>query len=412
MKSLSTASMLMLMGFTGWTGGAQAQAQPVITGRYEQPHSLPYFDWMALSPDGSKVAFSPAGSGVYIRSLDGSGAEVGQGGIVQSGAAAFDDKLGGADSLRWSDDSSRLYLGVGALKPVTLRPAVMTPDGAVRENPEPTHPNGPLDALLYAGGGGQAVAQFGTTAHLRWPQQVNETPTFAIVDTNTGVIRSTLTYEDALRGRMAADADRRRMGLWRASAALLPDSRVRLIAQMSYPTNEGFGGTEYVWMLWTEGDASALLDDPYPGNRGTLLLSPDGAALLVTSSLTAISFCPADATCAEPARPAEGMVAALHETQSGRRLWEIRGVARTFNPLPTPAISPDGRYALIGLPAEDWTNAHAALVSMESGRTLAEIPVDVASYHVGFSRGGRQIWIHRAREILTYDLESLVAAGS
>jgi hypothetical protein len=84
-----------------------------------------------------------------------------------------------------------------------MRPVRTVQQGEIEPLPELHHAAGPLDALLWAGGDGLAVAQFGTRGGFYRPEHDDPNPTFAIVDARRGIVLDTLPFDaiEPLRGR-------------------------------------------------------------------------------------------------------------------------------------------------------------------------------------------------------------------
>jgi hypothetical protein len=89
------------------------------------------------------------------------------------------------------------------------------------------------------------------------------------------------------------------------------------------------------------------------------------------------------------------VLAALHDVETGRLLWSIRATADNDFEFPTPAISPDGRYALVGLMPEAGKAPRIALVAMNDGTVVQTLPPPSgAQYSMGFAQSGRVVWTH------------------
>ena len=96
----------------------------------------------------------------------------------------------------------------------------------------------------------------------------------------------------------------------------------------------------------------------------------------------------------------------MHAIETGQQLWTIRATAVRDFQLPQPAISPDGRAALVGLmPAEEI--AAIGLVSMQDGKILQTLPAPGASYSMGFVKGGRSVWTHADGVTALYELREI-----
>jgi hypothetical protein len=104
-----------------------------------------------------------------------------------------------------------------------------------------------------------------------------------------------------------------------------------------------------------------------------------------------------------PGRPVEGILAALHDLETGRALWSIRATATNDYEFPTPAINPDGRTALVALmPQGD--RPRIGLLSMSDGAIVQTIPAPAGgTYAMGFARGGRTVWTQGYSVTALYD---------
>jgi hypothetical protein len=257
------------------------------------------------------------------------------------------------------------------------------------------HAAGPLDALLWAGDDGLAVAQFGTRGGFYRPEHPDPDPTFAIVDAARGRVLDSLRFEAIETLRASARGRNPPYVLVdNAAATVLTDGRVRVLLRVRQ------------WAVWTQGEAPRALPDPYAGERdGRTILSRDGERALVGRRLrTEGGICIEPSGGCSPGRPVEGVLAALHDVTTGRELWTIR--ARVTNDLefPTPAISPDGRYALVGLVPDK--RPLIALIAMDSGEIVQRLPAPGGAYAFGFANGGRTLWTH------AYGLTALYEVGT
>ena len=95
-------------------------------------------------------------------------------------------------------------------------------------------------------------------------------------------------------------------------------------------------------------------------------------------------------------------LAELHDLDSGKVIWTMRERVKIKVELPRPAISPDSRFALAAFPAGDHVGA--AVVSMEDGRILQELPSGAPSFALGFARGGHTAWTFGAGVTAFYDV--------
>jgi hypothetical protein len=338
-----------------------------------------------VSPDGTTVALLDNGPdmAVTIQPIAG-----GEGVRVPAPSSSLRlTSTRGAAALAWSRDSTFLW---GATQPrvrpngwalAGLRPMQFFPDGHAEPLPQLAHAAGPLDGLLWVGPDGLALAAFGTRGQDYRPEHADRAPTLAFVDARRGRILATLPM--ARPASMPAFAG---PSHWvrNAVATVLPDGRQRAV--LMTPD----------WLTWTQGDRPRTLPNPYPADRAyDMALAPDGNHVLVARGLQ-----PEGVICYEhdprgctPGRPVEGVLAALHDARTGAARWTIR--ARVVRPhsYPAPAISPDGRYALIGLP--DGQDLHIALVSMRDGRVVQLLPAlgrGSPSATLGF-QSPRRLWL-------------------
>jgi hypothetical protein len=256
------------------------------------------------------------------------------------------------------------------------------------------HDAGPLDGLLWAGGDGLALAHFGTRGGFYRPEIRNEAPSFAIVDTRRGLVLGSLPFAaiETLKSRPPGSPYYAfvRDGV----ATVLPDGRVRALLSVGQ------------WVVWTQGEAPRFLPDPYVAEaHNRLAISADGSRLLVGRLLrTDGGMCERLRGCTS-GKPIEGVLAALHDLSDGRMLWSIRATVTNDDEFPTPAISPDGRYAIVGLVPTD-TAPVIALVAMDDGKIVQTLPAPGGIYTMGFARGGRTVWTHAYGMTALYDLRS------
>jgi hypothetical protein len=88
-------------------------------------------------------------------------------------------------------------------------------------------------------------------------------------------------------------------------------------------------------------------------------------------------------------------------------LWRLQARATQFwNQRAAPAISPNGRYALVEIPPEAG-RAMVALVSMKDGKIRQRFSaVHVGSYKqaFGFTEGGKRVWLTSGNIVFRYRL--------
>jgi hypothetical protein len=94
----------------------------------------------------------------------------------------------------------------------------------------------------------------------------------------------------------------------------------------------------------------------------------------------------------------------MHDVATGRLLWSIRATVTEDYAFPTPAISPDVRFALVGL-VPDGALPHIALVRLEDGSIVQTIPAPGGDYAMGFARAGLSVWTHAYGLTALYDVQ-------
>ena len=360
---------------------------------------------MQVAPDGNSLAYYDYYTLLRAARLDAANAwtnyRAGLGPFV-----TFSANIRSARAFTWHTSSRFLWAATyDTVRPSgfatgPMRPVRAAEDGSLQPLPELRHDAGPLDALLWAGGDGLAAAQFGSRGGLYRPEHDDPTPTFALVDAQRGLVLDGLPFETipTLRGRPRGAAAYARVD--NAAAAVLPDGRVRVLLSVGS------------WVVWTQGEMPRILPDPYLGELSPrMVLSPDGSRVLVSRlHRTNGGYCIEPRGCF-PGRPVAGVLAALHDLETGRELWTIRATATNDYEFPMPAISQDGRYALVGLMPER-TNVRIALVSMDDGKVVQTIPVpggiyvtgSYGAYAMGFARDGRTVWTSALGLTALYDL--------
>ena len=281
-------------------------------------------------------------------------------------------------AFAWASDSSAIWtatrekVGPEGIAKSGLQPALTAGTG----NLEPAapllrHEAGPLDGLLWADGDGLAIAHFGARGETYLPQRLDRAPTFAIVDARRGLVLDTLAFGAIEANKRAGSYHMANFN--NAAVTKLKNGKVRALLS-----------THSEWTLWTQGAAPRRLVDPYPeqrhGNR--LTISPDGSRVLVGRQLVCEAGV-ADSDNAGQRRTAfqvqnckpvvESDIAALHDLETGRQIWKIRAAVNRPSQVGVPAISDDGRYALVALPP-DQPRSPIALVSMNDGKVVQTLP--------------------------------------
>jgi hypothetical protein len=316
-------------------------------------------------------------------------------------------------AIRWSADSRTLWSamqeratcpcpGSWAAKPAVgpVRPIAIE-NGTVRELPTMTHPAGTLDALLWAEDG-RALVLFGAHGGAYRPEVPNPNPTIAFVDAARGRVIESLPLQAVVTGAGRPDT-RLAYDIVAAEIVGLRDGRLR-----------AFLRTGQSWVVWTQASPPRVLPDPYPmqdqSNREIeTAISPDGSRLLIVRQYHRVGrncVDPYHGPCS-PGPSLDGVLAAYHDLETGRAIWtyRVRITVPGIGWYPTPALSDDGRYALIGLPPSDSTDQNSvALVSTSDGSVQQQFRGG-SKIAIGFGRGSRQLWIHDRGLTAVYALQ-------
>ena len=277
-----------------------------------------------------------------------------------------------------------------------LSPIEIPNDGNPRPLPLLKNVAGRLDGIRWVGGGGLALAEFGTKGHYYRPEHDDPTPSLAIVDGRRGRVLQTvplpLSQKRKLPG-LVGDIDARL------------DSKGRIFAFFV------LNGSR--WFKWQQGKLPReILLDLKPNAPWKFVLSPDLKTVLIAHGLSAqgmicehYSGAPRKPEC-EERTPQTGPVADLWDIESGRRLWRISGTAHNFSQTYRPAISPDGRHALISMPVGKGSHRQTiALISMADGHEIQRFnKPEALDFMLRFGRDARTFSIDGALAILTYRL--------
>jgi hypothetical protein len=305
----------------------------------------------------------------------------------------------GPNSFAWSADSTFLWTfvqdqaapNIHAEGPVDRYVARAMAGGRLDRLPSVTHPAGPLEGIIWVGGEGLFVGQFGERFGVSAPDGL----TFAIVDAREGRVRDAFSLGAFPECRFPNGAL-----AWpgEPDAVVLPDGRVRLFVRIVRS-----------WLAWTEGETPRVTADPYPfhGERHQrVALSPDGTRVLIRRALRTDGWIHVRGRGTISGRPVEGVLAALHDVATGERIWEIRGRVTREYTFPPPAVSPDGRYALVGLLPGDALPDQSliGLIAMADGAVVQTFPAPSERYSMGFARDGRAVWTHDYGLTAVYDL--------
>ena len=364
-----------------------------------------------ISPDGRSIVYLEGGSNfaaerkiLHIARLDARDSWTNH--VLAMGALwQFGEADRSIPAYGWASNSSGVWtatreqIGPDGITHSGLQPAfIALADNGIQLFEPPRHAAGPLDGLLWADGDGLALAHFGARGASYQPQRHDKTPTFAMLDVKRGVVLDTLPFDVFVGLRDAyyiTNVDN-------AAATRLQNGKVRaLLSALDQ------------WVVWTQGEPPRILPNPYPQERhNKLAISRDGSNLLVArlhcdggydetrehdGMLERAPMWP-------PCKPVESVIAALHDLETGRRLWEVRATVPRTGSYPNPAISDDGRYALVGLPS----HSQLALISMDDGKIVQTFPSPGQGEpdSIGFFQGGRGVWIHRYGATVLYKLRA------
>lgn len=352
-----------------------------------------------VSPDAQSIAFLLGKEQLLVARLDG-GKTFTEFPAVLGTFTQFGSNFRSVHAFAWRSDSKAVWTGThemaqGGFPRTPLRP-VQAEDGGLTPLPALRHDAGPLDGLLWIGGDGLALAHFGTRGSFYRPAVYEDrTPTLAIVDAQRGVVLDALPFDaiESLKNRRPRTPP---YVLVRDAAATLHRGKVRALLDIGE------------WLVWTQGEPPRVLANPYAVEmHNRMTIAPDGNRILIGRLLrTNGGMCGRIGGC-KPGTPVEGILAALHDLDTGALVWSLRATVTNDHEFPTPAISPDGRHALIGL-VPDGERLLIALVSMQDGTIVQTFPLPGADYTMGFARGGQTVWTHAYGLTALYDLQSAV----
>lgn len=250
-----------------------------------------------------------------------------------------------------------------------------------------------LDGLRWLDGRGKALALFDARGGFYRPERPVAKPVLAFVDVPSGRVEQMAAIAE-IPGYPGGPVDLAYASIRSISTTKLPNGRSRIIIQWSR------GG----WTEWTQGGGPRRPQLGYDGKTVQTALTKSGQGILVSSPLSATGViceiwsrqkCP-------PPTPTTGLIAALHSFPSGKRIWAINGTATTFGgSYPTPAISPDNRFAIIGIPSKD--EYRIAFISMANGRILQTVrPPWTSEVAVSFSPDSSLAFVSGGSTVLVY----------
>jgi hypothetical protein len=353
-----------------------------------------------VSSDAQSIAYIEGDGMLRVARLDG-GSNWTDHQIATDAFSSSGAELVSVRGFSWASDSKFLWAAQqekwqpSNFVKSAMQPVIVTNNEGIQLLPALQHASGPLDALLWADSDGLAVAQFGTRGEYYRPTHDDKNPSFAIVDARRGLVRDTLAFAAIEAWKDRGDRISSTTFVRDAAATKLQSGKVRVLLRVRQ------------WVVWTEGKPPYVIPDPYADDFGTrVVLAPDGSQVLVGRQLrTEGAFiCERRPGCDRPGRPVEGVLAALHDLETGRLLWSIRATVTADYKFPTPAISPDARFALVGL-VPDGGRPQIALVKLEDGTIVQTIPAPGGDYTMGFARAGLSVWTHAYGLTALYDVQ-------
>jgi len=345
----------------------------------------------------SPPALSPNGK-AYFSYYDGDGLALGSM-TDKTVSKFFEGRLNFTLSpapFAWSEDTHAVFgvardIGPGGFALGPLMPFRFSVDGTVLKLPALENDAGPLDEMYWVADTGKAVAAFGTKGSYYRPEHDDPRPTIAFVDGTTGEIMQSTEFTDFL-GPSAPK-------LIGAVASRIDDEgRIHALMTLLFEKKSR-------WVYWVQGQAPRIVPIGVSPFQTPFVLSPDGRNVLVIRNLSATGWiCEFSAKCPPPISRT-GRIAELRVMATGKVIWSISGTARKFAANHWPAISPDGRYALISLPNRDRPTT--ALISMKSGEILQELSDDWwgSKKLMQFAPDGKSFWISGGRLVAVYDIQ-------
>lgn len=336
-----------------------------------------------LSPDG-KAYFSYDGiEGLWVMTLHG---EEGSGSHAVGRVSTEGFALADTVPYAWAANSRSIFgvrqktadPGGFALGPKET--IAISPDGTIAALPALSHPAGNLDGIYWVGHQGRAIAEFGTKGSFYRPEFENSSPTFAMVDARAGRIIQSYAIPRDVSGKFG-------VRLTAIDARLAANGGIFAVYIVPGETRK--------WFVWEQGSEPKRL--PWTIDTAKVrhfAIAPDLKHVLVVHHLSAVGpICELWTQCPPP-ESQDGIVAELRELASGRVVWTLDGTADNFSGPIQPAISPDGRHALVSLPVHGQKGERIALISMSDGRVLQEV-AEKTSYQtrLSFSEDGRDVTI-------------------
>lgn len=295
-----------------------------------------------------------------------------------------------APPVRWDDAGQSIWVArqhridrgrwaAAAVEIVRVRNGNVRDVGHIRGAP------GRLDALQWVGDG-VAIAQFDTRGETYRPELENANPTIAFIDARRRRVLDAMPLAEleSMAGREMRHAPLLGGVLLNGRARAVIEARGRLI-------------------VWTEGEQPYAIESNFD-RFARPTLAPDGASLLVNQMLRVEGMiCERAASNVEcpPPEPRTGVWAARYDLRDGRAIWQMNGTATTFaGRVGPPAISANGRLALLQLPTSD--RQELALVDMGDGAVLQRF---TSASGFGFTDDDSVMWIEYGGLLAFYRLQ-------
>lgn len=361
------------------------------------PRTRLHYEPPVVSPDGSRFLVYGYTRGVFLGTLESGTASQGH---------AFDPTFVQFTGLpfarstflfQWASNSRSIWAadqptGPGHFAAGPLKPVLIASDGTEQDLPPLLTPAGPLDGLMWIGGDGIALAQFGTRGGYYKPEHPDPDPTLAFVDVKHGKILNRFRLTDFPK---AVSAQGHPMVPLHIATVRLAGGRASTVLQ--WPS-----GYSLNWMQDSEPREISL---PKLSWGTKISLASDGRRLLLSYPLSASGvICEIwTRTPCPPPTPTTGKLAGLVDIETGKMVWEISDTATQFEGYSEPAISPDGRYALIGIPHRK--NHNIALVSMTDGRILQTVPSIWSTWSVTFGADSRHFYVSGGAFAASYEID-------
>jgi hypothetical protein len=361
------------------------------------PHTRLSYEPPVISPDGRRFLVYGYTMGVVAGTLESGAADISHSfdpTFVQFTGLTF---ARSGFFFRWASDSRSVWAadqktGPGHFAAGPLEPVLIGPDGSEHTVPPLAVRAGPLDGLQWIGGDGLALAQFGTRGGYYRPEHSDPEPMLAFVDLKRGRFLDWISLKNIPK---AVTAQGRPMVPLTISAVQLPNGRPSAVFQ--WPS--GFS------MVWASGSKPSEIKLPKLVWGARVALAPDGKRLLISHPLSAAGMIceiwDRNSSCPPPT-PVSGRFAELVDIETGKTIWQNSGTAKQFEGYPEPVVSPDGRYALVGIPHRNGNNI--ALVSMRDGQILQTVPSTWSTWSVDFGADSRRFFVSGGNFVATYEL--------